>query len=132
MFDIGFWELAMIGVVALVVIGPERLPAVARGVGRWFGKIRYFMASVKADIDKEIRADELRRILDEQAKKSGLHEIIEQTSDIANEAERAVRESQVALTRQAQQDALGGHGAPSPAAPTPAEDTPQTPEQKPS
>ena len=54
MFDIGFWELAVIAVVALVVIGPERLPGVARTAGRWIGSARRFVQSVQADINAEV------------------------------------------------------------------------------
>ncbi|MEN8167107.1 MAG: Sec-independent protein translocase protein TatB [Pseudomonadota bacterium] len=80
MFDVGFWELSIIAVVALIVIGPERLPKVARTAGHWLGRGRRFMASVKADIDKEIKADELKQILEQQAQKANpLHEIIEET-----------------------------------------------------
>jgi sec-independent protein translocase protein TatB len=57
MFDIGFWELTIIGIVALLVIGPERLPRVARTAGLWLGRARRFVSSVKADIDREIAAD---------------------------------------------------------------------------
>ena len=46
MFDIGFWELAMLGVIALLVIGPERLPKAARVAGLWFGKIRGFVPAL--------------------------------------------------------------------------------------
>jgi len=81
MFDIGFWELALIAVVAMLVIGPERLPKVARTAGLWVGRMRGFVLSVKADIDKEMRAEELKRIMDEQARSSGLHEIMEETRD---------------------------------------------------
>lgn len=81
MFDVGFWELTIIAIVALLVIGPERLPGVARTAGLWFGKIRGFVTSVKADIDKELQADELKKILDRHAQDSGLHDIIEETSD---------------------------------------------------
>ncbi len=80
MFDVGFWELSIIAIVALVVIGPERLPKVARTAGHWIGRGRRFVASVKADIDKEIKAEELKQILEEQAQKANpLHEIIEET-----------------------------------------------------
>lgn len=75
MFDIGFWELVLIGVVALVVIGPERLPKVARAAGKWFGKMRGFVGTVKADIDREMKADELRRVLDTQNAKPPLEDI---------------------------------------------------------
>lgn len=66
MFDIGFWEMLIIGVVGLVVIGPERLPAVARTLGRWVGKVRGFVASTRADLEKEINSTELRQILDDK------------------------------------------------------------------
>jgi sec-independent protein translocase protein TatB len=79
MFDIGFWELLVIGVVALLVIGPERLPKVARTAGLWLGRARRFVSSVKADIDREIAADELKKVLAKQAESSGLHDIIEET-----------------------------------------------------
>jgi len=82
MFDIGFWELAIIGVVALLVIGPERLPAVARTLGYWLGKAKQFVGSVQTDINKEIsKSEELNRLLGEQSKIKELHEIIEQTVD---------------------------------------------------
>lgn len=66
MFDIGFTELVLIGIVGLVVIGPERLPGVARTAGKYFGKLRKFMTNVKADVENELRADELREILNKQ------------------------------------------------------------------
>ncbi len=64
MFDIGFWELALIGVVALLILGPERLPTVARTAGLWLGRARRFMSDVKADIDNELRSEELRALKD--------------------------------------------------------------------
>ncbi len=54
MFDIGFWELIFILVIALLVVGPERLPKVARTAGLWLGKVRGFIVTVKADIDQEL------------------------------------------------------------------------------
>jgi len=92
MFDVGFWELSIIAVVALLVIGPERLPKVARTAGHWIGRGRRFVASVKADIDQEIKADELKRILDEQAKKANpLHEVIEETEQEFEAIKRSTR-----------------------------------------
>lgn len=85
MFDIGFGEVVLIGVVALVVIGPERLPKVARTAGLWVGRMRGFVASVKADVDRELRADELKRVMEEQARSTGIHEIIEETQESLDE-----------------------------------------------
>ena len=79
MFDVGFFELLLIGVVALLVVGPERLPKLARTAGMWLGRGRRFLNSVKQDIDREIKADELRQILDKQRQSNPLHEIVEDT-----------------------------------------------------
>jgi sec-independent protein translocase protein TatB len=64
MFDIGFTELMVIGVVALIVIGPEKLPRVARTVGHLAGRLQRYVADVKADINREIELDELRKMRD--------------------------------------------------------------------
>ncbi len=78
MFDIGFWELGLIGVVALLVIGPERLPGVARSAGKWIGTAKRFMSSVKNDINAEVsKTDELKRLLEEQTNLQSVHEILE-------------------------------------------------------
>ena len=68
MFDIGFFELSLIGVVALVVIGPERLPAVARSAGKWVGRANRFISNIKEDISKEVKSEELQSILEQQQK----------------------------------------------------------------
>jgi len=64
MFDIGFTELMVIGVVALIVIGPERLPRVARTAGALLGRLQRYVAEVKADINREVELDELRKMKD--------------------------------------------------------------------
>lgn len=79
MFDIGFWELSIIAVVALLVIGPEKLPRAARTTGKWFGRARRFVRSVKTEIDRELAAEELQKTLTKQADSEGLYEIIEET-----------------------------------------------------
>jgi len=55
MFDVGFLEILVIGIVSLIVIGPERLPAVARTVGTWVGKAQRFVRGVKSDFASELR-----------------------------------------------------------------------------
>jgi sec-independent protein translocase protein TatB len=62
MFDIGFSELLVIAVVALLVIGPERLPKVARTAGHLFGRLQRYVNDVKADINREVELDELRKL----------------------------------------------------------------------
>jgi sec-independent protein translocase protein TatB len=69
MFDIGFWELCVIAVVALLILGPERLPVAARTAGLWIGKARRLIGNVKTEIDRELQLDELRqRLKDEEIK----------------------------------------------------------------
>lgn len=92
MFDIAFSELMLIAIVALLVIGPEQLPKVARTAGRWFGKMRQFVRTVQSDIEREIRAEDLKRIVDEQARSSGVYEILETTKEASAELKSAVDE----------------------------------------
>jgi sec-independent protein translocase protein TatB len=64
MFDLGFSELMLIALVALVVIGPERLPRVARTLGHLAGRLQRYVADVKADINREVELDELKKMRD--------------------------------------------------------------------
>ncbi len=66
MFDIGFLELLVISVIALIVLGPERLPKAARTVGLWVGKAKQSFNSVKVEIDRELKAQEIQQQLNEQ------------------------------------------------------------------
>jgi sec-independent protein translocase protein TatB len=78
MFDVGFSELIMVAVVALVVIGPKDLPRVARIAGLWLGRARRTLASVKDEIDREFKAQELKEILERQARSNPLDTILEE------------------------------------------------------
>ena len=64
MFDIGVTKIALIGAIALVVIGPERLPGVARMAGNLLGRARNYMAEVKAEVNRSMELDELRKMKD--------------------------------------------------------------------
>lgn len=64
MFDVSFAELIVIGIVALVVIGPERLPAVARTIGYFLGRARRYVDQVKHDLHEETELDSLRKLKD--------------------------------------------------------------------
>ncbi len=66
MFDFGFWELAIVLVVALLVVGPDKLPILAARVGRWAGKAKRMIQSVRSDIESEIKAAELKEMLEKQ------------------------------------------------------------------
>ncbi|WP_333877801.1 Sec-independent protein translocase protein TatB [Methylobacter sp.] len=81
MFDVGFSELCLIGLVSLLVIGPERLPKVARLAGFWLGKTRNMVASVKEEIKLELQAEEMRQIFKEQSGLQEVQQILDETSD---------------------------------------------------
>ena len=66
MFDIGFWELFLILILALLVVGPERLPKAARTVGYWFGKARRYVEGVKEEVASEFDVNELKRMVHNQ------------------------------------------------------------------
>ena len=87
MFDIGFTELMVIGVVALIVIGPEKLPRVARTVGHLAGRLQRYVADVKADINREIELDELRKMRDSMQQAASNFETSVQSELSKNEAE---------------------------------------------
>lgn len=84
MFDIGFMELCLIGVVALLVVGPERLPRLARTAGMWAGRARRFMSDVKADISAEMREQDLGALKDIKNDLQQARTELEQTSEDLN------------------------------------------------
>jgi sec-independent protein translocase protein TatB len=104
MFDIGFWELVLIGIVGLVVIGPERLPGVARTVGKYVGRMRRFISSVKDDIDRELRQDELRQALKRDADLDEVKNII---NDTRFTIEDEVQQSQAHVVKARDDDPRG-------------------------
>ena len=80
MFDSGFLEMLIVGIIALIVVGPERLPGVASKAGKMVGKMKAFIANTKEDIEKEIRADEMRSMLDKQKEEiSELRDMMQST-----------------------------------------------------
>ncbi len=91
MFDSGFLELLVVGIIALIVIGPERLPEVAAKVGKFIGKIKAFVATTRDDIEREMRADELKSMLAKQKEEIGeLRDMMKSTkTDISSELNEA-------------------------------------------
>jgi sec-independent protein translocase protein TatB len=65
MFDFAFSEMVIVAVVGLIVLGPERLPKVARQAGQWLGKLQRYVADVKSDINRQMELDELRKLQSE-------------------------------------------------------------------
>lgn len=86
MFDIGFSELVLVAIVALLVVGPERLPRVARVAGMWLARARRSLASVKQEIDRELKAGELAEILKQQTLSNPLETLLEDPSPSATPA----------------------------------------------
>jgi len=107
-FDIGFSEIVVIGVVALVVIGPERLPKVARTLGHMFGRLQRYVNEVKADINREMELDELRKL--QSQVQSAAREIEQSVSHAAQSVESGVRSVEAQLNE-------AGREAAEPAAP---------------
>lgn len=90
MFDIGFWELSLIAVIGLLILGPERLPRVARTAGLWVSKMKSMVAEVKSNIDEELRMEELNAL-----KKTGekLKQDLETTQNELKDAGTAFQSS---------------------------------------
>lgn len=67
MFDIGFWEIVLIAVIALIVVGPERFPGMVRTAGYWFGRAKEMASSVKYELEKEVdKAEKLQELINKQ------------------------------------------------------------------
>ena len=97
MFDIGFSELMVIGVVALVVIGPERLPKVARTLGHLFGRLQRYVTQVKTDINREMELAELGKVKTEF--ESAARSFQSDVESQAAQAEREIRDVQSEIDR---------------------------------
>ena len=95
MFDIAFSEIVLIAVVALIVIGPERLPKVARTLGHMFGRLQRYVNEVKADINREMELDELRKLQSEV--QSAARDIEQSVTNAAHEMETGVRSVETQL-----------------------------------
>jgi len=95
MFDVGFSEIVVIAVVALIVIGPERLPKVARTLGHMFGRLQRYVNEVKADINREMELEELRKLHSQV--QSAARDIEHSVTSAVNEAEAGVRSVEAQL-----------------------------------
>jgi sec-independent protein translocase protein TatB len=98
MFDIAFTELMVIGLVALIVIGPEKLPRMARTVGHLAGRLQRYVSDVKADINREIELDELRKMRDSMQQaasdmQSSVQSELSKTETDLNKAVEEVKQS---------------------------------------
>lgn len=122
MFDIGFWEISLIGVVALLVVGPERLPGMARTVGLYAGKMRRWVSQVRGEVERELRADEIRQAMRDAEKSeafSGVKDAVrmDDVKDAFRTAGSAIKDAADAATDAAATSTAGGETA-TPAAET--------------
>jgi sec-independent protein translocase protein TatB len=86
MFDIGFWELVIISIVALLVVGPERLPGLIRDLGRWARAVRRFIVQTRQELERELNLDEEKNLL------SSLRDV-DELMDIAPDREQRGKKS---------------------------------------
>lgn len=127
MFDVSLTELMVIGVVALIVIGPERLPKVARTVGHLLGRAQRYVNDVKSDIQREIEIDELRKFKSEMEDAAqGVQQSLNDTQASLQEPVQQFRAELDEVAREASGKAAPA-AAGAPAADTPAADTPADP-----
>ncbi len=87
MFEIGFWELIVVGIVAMLVVGPEQLPGLARKAGFWLGKARRMIAEVKAEVDRELHLEEIKQTLRQQADLGEVKDLADQVKSFRREIE---------------------------------------------
>ena len=100
MNEAGFMELILIAVILLLVVGPERLPRVARFAGVWYGKAMRSFESVKEEVNKAVAAQELKDALKRQSGSEDLYDIVEETKKdiqaLSKEAGETLKESRQA------------------------------------
>lgn len=108
MFDIGFWELALLFLVGLLVLGPERLPRVARTAGMYVRKARQTWSGVRRDIEREMAAEDLRKEMHEQS------QVLDELKQVGDEIDQAARGEDQSSTKSSHTkpppDQRGQHG----------------------
>ena len=120
MFDIGFSEIVVIAVVALIVLGPERLPRAARTVGHLFGRLQRYVSDVKSDINREMELEDLKKL--QQEVKSAAQDLERTVSTAARDAESGLRNVESELNA----GATDAPPAPQPLTEPPPADAPST------
>src|SRR5690349_17599544 len=122
MFDIGFSEILVIGVVALVVLGPEKLPKTARTLGHLFGRLQRYVNEVKRDVQRELELDELKKL--QQNVQSAAKEIETSMASATRDIEQNVRDVEAALSSTAESPPSPTAAAPAAPPAAPAASTP--------
>tara|TARA_R110002167_G_scaffold148118_14_gene341006 strand:+ start:3543 stop:3977 length:435 start_codon:yes stop_codon:yes gene_type:complete len=86
MFDIGFLELVLVGIIGLIILGPERLPVAARTLGKWVGRARRMVSQFTQEIDKEIEIEELKKQLKKQGESLDINKDVQQIQETVSQA----------------------------------------------
>lgn len=97
MFDAGFTELLLIGLIALLVVGPERLPKLAAEAGRWITRVRRFIANAKAEVESEFSNNELRDLLSQQEQE--IRKLRTMMTDVEEDVKKELHETEDYLVR---------------------------------
>lgn len=92
MFDVGFSELVLLAIVALVVLGPEKLPHAARILGAWVGRIRRTVGTIQAEIEREVAAQEMKTRLEKEFGDIGGKDILDELRQEQRELENSLRD----------------------------------------
>ncbi len=101
MFDIGFWELVLIAVMALLILGPERLPVAIRTVRQWLTSVRQFSHSIKTELNEELRVHELHANL-KKAEQSNLQNLSPEVADSLKTLQQAAESVNEPFKQQAE------------------------------
>ncbi|WP_339899198.1 Sec-independent protein translocase protein TatB [uncultured Gilvimarinus sp.] len=112
MFDMGFFELLLIAIVSLLVIGPERLPETVRSVGLWIGRLKRSLSETRTEIERQIGADDIRRQLHNEQIMRNLEATRRELDDVKSEMNNIMepeRASRMDSKRYDQTDELPDH-----------------------
>ena len=91
MFDFGLWEIAIIGIITLIVVGPDKMPGLARKAGLYAGKFKKFISKIKTDINDELKADELKKQLSFKDDDLSLSQTLKEAKSSINEIKQEGR-----------------------------------------
>jgi len=125
MFDLSFWEILVVGIIAVIVVGPERLPGMAYTAGKWITKVKRFVANARAEVESEFNTAELRKLMSVQ------EEEMQKLRKLVEDTRHDVEQSQHLLTQSVDEAAQSVRAAVAPANETPSaahaiENTPPT------
>ena len=94
MFDLSFWEILVIGIIAVIVVGPERLPGMAYTAGKWITKVKRFVANAKAEVESEFNTAELRKLMSAQEEEmQKLRQLMEETRHDVEQSQHLLSKS---------------------------------------